>query len=335
MTPTARAAAVAAGLPAKRRDRTTLASLFSNQFDATDINSWNSIIADLSRGGDSVESLRAFASLRSASPVSPNRHTFPCALKSCSSLLDLFSGRQIHQQAVKFGYSSDLFVSSSLIDVYSKCGETRDARMVFEEMPVRNVVCWTSMINGFFLRGQLREGMSLFRELLAEESKTKDEEGAGIVLDPVAVGSVVSASGDAADYALLTSIHALVVRRGFEEDSAVGNTLMDAYGKCGYINATKKLFGWMIEKDSYSWNVMISSYAQSGMAEEALGVFTAMVEDSDCDYTPVTLSAVLLACSHLGALRAGRCVHDQVVKMNLEDNVVVGTNGLCSCRDYW
>lgn len=312
MKPTARAAAAAAWLPAKRRDRTTLASLFSNQFDATDINSWNSIIADLSRGGDSVESLRAFASLRSASFVSPNRHTFPCALKSCSSLLDLFSGRQIHQQAVKFGYSSDLFVSSSLIDVYSKCGETRDARMVFDEMPVRNVVCWTSMINCFFLRGQLREGLSLFRELLAEESETKDYEDARIVLDPIAVGSVVSASGDAADYALLTNIHALVVRRGFEEDSAVGNTLMDAYAKCGYINATKKLFGWMTEKDSYSWNVMIASYAQSGMAEEALGVFTAMVEDSGCDYTPVTLSAVLLACSHLGALRAGRCVHDQV-----------------------
>lgn len=84
-----------------------------------------------------------------------------------------------------------------------------------------------------------------------------NEEDAHIFVDPIAVESVISASGDVADYALLTSIHALVVRGGFEEDSAVRQHDDGCLCKCGHINETMKLFGWMIEY-SYSWNAMIA-----------------------------------------------------------------------------
>ena len=124
-----------------------LATWFNKYVDKSNVHSWNSVIADLARSGDSVEALRAFFSMRKLG-LSPTRSTFPCAIKSCSALCDLVSGRMSHQQAFVFGFENDLFVSSALIDMYSKCGELKDARELFDEIPLRNVVSWTSMITG-------------------------------------------------------------------------------------------------------------------------------------------------------------------------------------------
>ncbi|KAI8525290.1 hypothetical protein RHMOL_Rhmol13G0219300 [Rhododendron molle] len=72
--------------------------------------------------------------------LKPDRSTFSCAIKSCSALSDLHSGKQAHQQTLVFGFESDLFVSSALIDMYSKCGQLQDARTMFDEIPHRNVI---------------------------------------------------------------------------------------------------------------------------------------------------------------------------------------------------
>ncbi|KAL2529255.1 Pentatricopeptide repeat-containing protein [Forsythia ovata] len=90
----------------------------------------------------------------------------------------------------------------------------------------------------------------------------------------------------------------------------------------------------MNEKDVISWNSIIAVCAQNGLSTEAFEVFHSMVRDGDVEYNAVTLSAILLACAHSGALQAGKCIHDQVIKMNLEDNVYVGTSIIdmyCKC----
>ncbi|KAG5254550.1 pentatricopeptide repeat-containing protein [Salix suchowensis] len=50
--------------------------------------------------------------------------------KSCSALFDLDPEKQSHQQALVFGFESDLLVSSALIDMCSKCGKLSDARIL-------------------------------------------------------------------------------------------------------------------------------------------------------------------------------------------------------------
>ncbi|KAA8530061.1 hypothetical protein F0562_004770 [Nyssa sinensis] len=271
----------------------------------------------------SVEALRAFSSMRRLS-LKPNRSTFPCTIKSCSALFDLRSGKQAHQQAFVFGFDSDLFVSSALIDMYSKCGHLNDARILFDEIPKRNVVSWTSIITGYVQNDNAHEALSLFKEFLIEESQSEGEKE--VYIDSVAMVSIISACSRVSGKCITEGIHGLVIKRGFEGDLGVGNTLMDAYAKCGELGVSRRIFNGMTEKDVVSWNSMIAVYAQSGYSTEALQVFYAMVRDRDVNYNAVTLSAVLLACAHSGALRVGKCIHDQVIKMGLEDNVIVGTS---------
>ncbi|KAL2939605.1 hypothetical protein RDABS01_033763 [Bienertia sinuspersici] len=305
-----------------------LLPLFNQYVDPNNVHSWNTIIAELARSGDSLEALRAFSSLRKLSLL-PNRNTLPCTIKSCSCLGDILSGKQAHQQAFVFGYDYDLFVSSALIDMYSKCGQIWDARKLFDEIPLRNVVSWTSMITGCVQNDEPHEALLLFNEFLAEESEIE-----GCSVDQVALVSVLSACARVSNKTVTEGVHGFSIKRGLEEFMGVGNTLVDAYAKCGELAMSKKVFDGMMDKDVVSWNTMVAVFAQNGLSTEAIEVFHAMVNDSDVKYNAVTLSAVLLACSHAGALVHGKCIHDQVVKMGLEQNVFVGTSIIdmyCKC----
>jgi len=107
-------------------------------------------------------------------------------------------------------------------------------------------------------------------------------------------------------------VHGFVMKKGFEGCLAVGNTLMDAYAKCGEISVSRKVFDGMEETDVCSWNSLIVVYAQNGFSAEAFSLFSDMVKRGEVRYNVVALSAVLLACAHFGALQRGKCIHDQV-----------------------
>ncbi|ESQ32808.1 hypothetical protein EUTSA_v10003772mg [Eutrema salsugineum] len=317
-------------------DRQKLTTLFNRYVDKTDVFSWNSVIADLARSGDSAEALRAFSSMRKLS-LYPNRSSFPCAIKACSSLLDIFSGKQTHQQAFVFGFQSDIFVSSALIVMYSTCGQLEDARKVFDEIPNRNIVSWTSMIRGYDLNGNALEAVSLFKDLLVSGAcGDYDDDDASMFLDSMGMVSVISACSRVSDKGLTESVHGFVIKRGFDRGVSVVNTLLDAYAKSreGGVAVARKVFDQIVDKDRVSYNSIMSVYAQNGMSSEAFEVFRRLVKDKVVTFNSVTLSTVLLAVSHSGALRIGKCIHDLVIRMGLEDDVIVGTSLIdmyCKC----
>lgn len=193
--------------------------------------------------------------------------------------------------------------------MYSKCGHLNDARKLFDEIPERNVVSWTSMIAGYVQNDRPCEAVSLFKELLLVEESVYEE---GVGVDSVLVGCVVSACARICLKSVTECVHGLVTKKGFEGCLAVGNTLMDAYAKCGEIGVSRKVFDGMKENDVCSWNSLIAVYAQNGLSAEAFSIFSDMVKSDEIRYNAVTLSAVLLACANSGALQIGKCIHDQV-----------------------
>lgn len=208
-----------------------------------------------------------------------------------------------------FGYGSDLFVTSSLVDMYCKCGELSDARMMFDEMPVRNVVSWAVMLNGFLQNGDAGGALRVFKEFLSVEGEEEDER-----VDEVCLVSVISACSRVLDKGLIEGVHGFVFKRGLDGYVGVGNTLLDAYAKSGVMCVSRKVFDGMVDKDVVSWNSMIALYAKNGLSSEALSVFKAMCEVEDVCWNEVTLSAVLLACTYSSALQLARTIHSQVCR---------------------
>ncbi len=64
-----------------------------------------------------------------------------CGSKLCYfSVLALEEGRCVHQEVIQSGLELDVFVGSSLVDMYAKCGSMDDAWRVFNKMPFPIVV---------------------------------------------------------------------------------------------------------------------------------------------------------------------------------------------------
>jgi pentatricopeptide repeat protein len=59
-----------------------------------------------------------------------------------------------------------MFVGSSLIDMYAKCGSMQDAWRAFNKMLSQNcMVSWTAMILGYVKCWQGWEALELFRQI--------------------------------------------------------------------------------------------------------------------------------------------------------------------------
>lgn len=95
--------------------------------------SWTAKIAEYSKQGRSAEVINLFLTMQQAG-MKPNKLTFVFFLKACASLAALEKGMHAHAQIVQSGLESDLFVGSTLIDVYKKCRRIEDAHQVFDRI---------------------------------------------------------------------------------------------------------------------------------------------------------------------------------------------------------
>ncbi|KAL3820363.1 hypothetical protein ACJIZ3_006268 [Penstemon smallii] len=98
----------------------------------------------------------------------PTLSTFASTIGACSILSAFEIGQQIQGQLMKTNLFTDIKIGSALIDMYSKCGRTEDARRIFDFMPKRNVFSWTSMIDGYGKNGSPSESLELFGRMINE-----------------------------------------------------------------------------------------------------------------------------------------------------------------------
>ncbi|KAJ4833302.1 hypothetical protein Tsubulata_004323 [Turnera subulata] len=54
--------------------------------------------------------------------IAHNNYTYPFLLKSLSDSKDFGQGRCVHSHIVKLGYSSDIYISNSLLNLYVSWG---------------------------------------------------------------------------------------------------------------------------------------------------------------------------------------------------------------------
>ncbi|CAM0885576.1 unnamed protein product [Alopecurus aequalis] len=134
--------------------------------------SWNTMIAGYSQNGLPDESLQLFRKMQSKHW--PSMVSVTSALMACSELSAVRLGKELHCFALKFDLCEDSFLSSSLIDMYSKCGFVDEARAFFDQLEAKDTVSWTAMITGYAVNGLGKEAVMLY-DRMRNEGMEPDE----------------------------------------------------------------------------------------------------------------------------------------------------------------
>eukprot|EP00249_Psilotum_nudum_P003486 c16895_g3_i1 orf=3-395(-) len=131
--------------------------------------------------------------------------------------------------------------------MYGKCGSSGLARSVFDDLPRRNVVCWTAMIAAYSQNGQGKDALKLFDQMQLENIKP-DKVAFIIALDACACLAAVTKGQE---------IHASIIDSGFESDVVMGTAIVSMYGKCGRLDDARSVFNNIQNRNEVSWNAMI------------------------------------------------------------------------------
>ncbi|KAL5975235.1 hypothetical protein ACLOJK_031914 [Asimina triloba] len=255
----------------------------------------------------------------------PDSYTYPILIKACLLLQSLASGKLIHGQILKCGFVSDMIIASGIVNFYACCGGIEAARKLFDEMPERDVVSWTTMISGYVQSNQPKEAFLLFDEMISE----------GFQPNKVTVMSLLSACGQLQDLNRAQHFHSYILKNRIEYDMHVENSLMSMYIKCECISSAARIFENMHIRSTVSWNVLIGGYSQSGLVLEALALFWKMVH-SDTRPNEITVVNALSACAQLADLEQGKLLHAYLKEQKMQCDIFVGNaliNMYAKCRE--
>ncbi|XP_077227992.1 pentatricopeptide repeat-containing protein At3g26630, chloroplastic-like [Tasmannia lanceolata] len=149
------------------------ASAIFEAMSVRNVVSWTTMVNGYARNGRIQEAFELFRRMQLEN-VRPNEFTLVSLLLACTEVGSLRLGSWIHEFARKNGFEMGIFLGTALIDMYSKCGSIDDAIKVFDQMPMRSLVTWNSMITSLGVHGRGNKAIALFGEM--EKAKVKPDE---------------------------------------------------------------------------------------------------------------------------------------------------------------
>lgn len=311
-----------------------------------DLRSLTILISAFTKNNLPKESIRFYRRLRENKGLEPDRLVLLSVAKACANSSDLVEAKWVHEEAVKFGFSSDLLLGNALIDMYGKCGFHDGARRVFDDLPQKDVVSWTSLISACMSCRMPVEALQVFSDMLH----------LGVKPNSVTLSTVLRVCSESKALDVGRQIHCQALRRALEDDVYLGSGLVDVYASCSSIRQARIVFDTIPYKDTVSWIVMLAAYFVDGECEEALKLFELMRSGGvalssaswNCmisglaqngrpeeafrmlgqmqqlGFKPnhITVVSALPACSYIESLRRGREIHGYIFRHQILEGMV-------------
>lgn len=269
--------------------------------------------------------------------VEMDKRSYVFGLKSCEGLEDIRVGESLYCRIWKVGCVGEVIVRNGLMHFYSESHKLGEAMRIFYETEVRDVVSWTSMIDGYVKNDLVDEALKMFDKMCES----------GVEPNEVTMVAVFSACALKGDLSLGERVHEFAERKGVRFSLNLMNSMLDMYVKCGSlakageifdkmevkdvfswtsmingyakieeVDLARKLFDEMPRKNVVAWNAMIAGYSQNSRPNEALELFLQM-ENNGLVPMESTLVCALSACAQSGRMNLGLRIYDYYIKQQL------------------
>ncbi|KAK1405248.1 Pentatricopeptide repeat-containing protein [Heracleum sosnowskyi] len=328
-----------------------MAETMFDEMQVRDVVSWNTIIGVLARSDRPGKALECFRSMNKDETL-PSQTTFVSVINSCTVLKRLYCGESIHALLIRKRYEFDVFVGSSLVDFYAKCGRMGDAHRCFDEIQDKNAVSWNSLMLGysnasgstsvFLLRQMIRMGNrpneGSFSTVLRVSFKTELQQLHSLLIkmgyddNEYVLSSLVSSYAknglidDALTFAAETNMMLPVVP---------SNVIAGIFNRTGQYHLTQKLYSLLKEPDNLSWNILITACSRNGDYKEVFELFGQMkiYQVRPDKYTYISLLSV---CTRICNLDLGRSLHGLIIQTDYDTfvgNILIDMYGKCGSLD--
>ena len=258
-----------------------------------DSTSWGAMIAGYVTHGDTFKAFECFKQMQEEG-VTVDKVVCSNILQACGTRRNIWQGRLICDTIIQAGINVDVVLGNSMIDMYAKCGSLTDARKSFDFFHKKDLVSWGAMIGGYVANGESMHALKLF------EVMQKD----GLKPNNVLYISILKACGSTGMVWLIRFIHDQIVRNELESDRAIGNTLVNVYGKCGNFLDARKVFDNLPGVDVISWASIVSGLSRDGNSTKLAQQCFKDIHNSGLNKKPEGASFInmLSACTHAGIL---------------------------------
>ncbi|MCO5550056.1 hypothetical protein L7F22_003535 [Adiantum nelumboides] len=241
--------------------------------------------------------------------------TYVCLVQTCCAMSALPEAKYLHSHMIEERLDQDLFLANMIMRMYDKSGSLADARTLFNNLPLKNIVSWNMIIGAYSSRGLTQLAFGLLCEMLKE----------GIVKpDKVTCITILTVCRNPLSFAHIMLLHGLILELKVEADVTVGNVLINAYGHRGCLTDAFAVFDQMPLKSVASWSTLIGSCAVPGHETISLSLFQKMhVHDIPRD--KIMFIGTLNACEELSSLLQGMLVHFEIVVNSLDSEILLKT----------
>ncbi|KAF8414306.1 hypothetical protein HHK36_002308 [Tetracentron sinense] len=283
-----------------------------NTFDEMpmkDMVTWTALITGYSQNDRAEDALALFPQMLELG-LKPNQFTFASLLKASGAAPSDNPGRQVHAFCIKYGCDSNVFVGSSLLDMYARCGRMEEAQSVFYGILSKNEVSWNALIAGHARKGEGEDALRMFWKMQRENFSPTHFTYSSVFSACASIGALEQGKW----------VHAHMIKSGGKLIAFMGNTLLDMYAKSGSIEDARKVFDRLENRDVVSWNSMLTGCAQHGLGNETVRRFEEMLRIG-VEPNEITFLCVLTACSHRGLLSEGQYYFDLMRKYKVEPKV--------------
>ncbi|KAJ1259218.1 hypothetical protein BS78_10G137800 [Paspalum vaginatum] len=248
--------------------------------------------------------------------------TLVSVLLACSHLAeDPRLGREAHAFALKNGFldGDERFAFNALLSMYARLGLVDDAQRLFAgsvddaDAQGGGVVTWNTMVSLLVQGGRCGEAVEVLYDMVAR----------GVRPDGITFASALPACSQLEMLSLGREMHAYVLKDAdLAANSFVASALVDMYASHERVGAARRVFDMVPAGDRQLglWNAMICGYAQAGMDEDALELFSRMEAEAGVVPSETTMAGVLPACARSVAFAGKEAVHGYVVKRGMAEN---------------
>ncbi|KAI8027405.1 putative pentatricopeptide repeat-containing protein [Camellia lanceoleosa] len=218
-------------------------------------------------------------------------------------------------------------LATNLIKSYFDKGLIKEARMLFDEMPGRDVVAWTAMIAGYASCNHHARSWVVFCEMMRKSKENPNAFTMSSALKACKGMNSLSCGG---------LVHGLAIKLGIVGCIYVDNVLLDMYAACCVtMDGAYLVFREIHEKNDVSWTTLIAGYTHRGDGYTGLQAFKKMLSE-ESEANAFSISIAVRACASIGSHTCGKQIHASVVKHGFESNIPVMNSILdmycrCSC----